>query len=502
MKMILFGFVVLAILGMVTGKENCRIVIFGGGPVGLEAARQFLLRPTPCSVAIIEKRSEPTRSQIIRLTEEGPFNGLSRFPRRMLQDMFMSEQSDSYLKRRKSAGGENLNNLVGITVLSDLEKALRKEVGKLGAIMIYAKEESKVLEDGSVSVDGRVIQSDTFDLLVCADGSNSLCRKTLFKDIEPVRFYKDDDNPNAFTMINTIPAERVPKPVKEKIISKRKLSGPPIMLRKRSLGLTDDEINHIREQVKTMNVTRAACFTSRKGQIYSALQISRDEWNRYSQFFGKSLKPYSHIGESKSLSADGIARFKNELATGLRFCGFTNADQVKTLVDESHVTGIPIKLWHQGQNGFAKIIKTEKARNVPVTLVGDAVLGVHYFSSTGVNLGFLGVDILVNVFSSFLLDVNEHKKSFDQSNEVVPTSVEDYNLFYRQIISPEESIQGIWTSKKITSVDPDYKCTESQEELKNELHDRLNLDKEFLNTCSYSALCYFNYIPPLESVEI
>ncbi|KAI9145909.1 hypothetical protein BKA69DRAFT_308426 [Paraphysoderma sedebokerense] len=203
MKPIFLIFVIASAISIIHAKDY-RIMVFGGGPAGLETARKFLtLRETNpeieiSKVTVIEKRKTPTRIQAIRLENRAGFNSMFRFPPDIRDQLFNSEDApgcfnhvgkvngdcvvakvrgNDVIAKTEEGGEEKLDLRVytGVVKISRLEEILREEVTRLNGEIIYTKE-SFVQEDGSIYVDGKVIKTEDFDLLVCADGSNSICR--------------------------------------------------------------------------------------------------------------------------------------------------------------------------------------------------------------------------------------------------------------------------------------------------------------------------------------
>lgn len=172
----------------------------------------------------------------------------------------------------------------------------------------------------------------------------------------------DETKVHSYTFINVIPAEKVPDPVKQ------------LKVKSYTTGSTSNSLapnRRIRSAIKNPHRMsfRHGCLTSKQGAIYVGTQISANEWNKYQSFFNRPVREWidkSDMGPAKDL--------KNELRTQFRYCSYGDEEDIEELVNQSHLTAVPVRIWHQQERGFARVLNTGLGKVLPVVLIGGKYL--------------------------------------------------------------------------------------------------------------------------------
>ncbi|KAJ3078429.1 hypothetical protein HK102_004521 [Quaeritorhiza haematococci] len=326
--------------------EQPSILIVGGGPVGIYTGIA-LLQKGYTNVTIIEKRPQFTRDQVVDvyheqalgiLNNQAPTLGCWHLP------PSVSLKAQCFVDEIHATDFTSVEMYKGFK-LRDIQLGLLKEYKALqGAFVI--KEFKTAVEAGEV---------DASDVVICADGARSECRETLIQTPMLRAAGPDVVGPDAYGSTAIIQPEHIPAEIKSRFYNDKELK-------------------------KDAPQQRFRGFATPDGLVYLGMQLKKEE--------------FEAVGGKPSLDNPVI---QDRIKTGLAHCGFT--DLTPIALQKAQLTSFPISLGHQPSDGFAKKGASKATGKDQLRfVVGDAGINVHYFSGSGVNLGFGIADASVDTF--------------------------------------------------------------------------------------------------------
>ena len=537
--------------------KKIRVLILGGGPVGLFTAVRFL--SYGIDVKILELRAEYTREEVFML-QENPmtFTSLQYMPKDLLDELLnkgcIIDLPPLDINPICFKGYDETNTVIGTkqygVKMSEFEKILadylkRKGVNIIkpttGKANITIDKTNWIVNYDSNDGNVRTFTPSDYDIIVGAEGTKSEVKNTLLEDaknpLNPIEGIKHiflvnkKDYPDKNDVIiklgvndNQISEFKTPdgnhigwyissdlnqhdkfeigyglvciiKPTDEmkKRIVDTKLRDPSQLTKKQDPSQftknpqTEFYNNtNIPSHVNPSGTSpqhRYRFFISREGNWYFGINLSKKEKDIINSLSrGKNFKmdPKKTILKSKELYFAMISM--------LGFYGITtNFDEAKKILYDNlvYATIFPISIYKT--NYYMSSKKIDNKRKI-CAIVGDACLGVHYFSGSGVNAGITAANELVESLGAYI------NLNYDKTDLFEGESFEDLLKKFNNKIS---NLNDKTLVSSLT-VDLDLDLLERQAE-------QLNIDKKKVkcpqNDDSFKCNIRNNYINLLFSSE-
>lgn len=355
-------------------SDPMRAVVFGGGPVGLFAATK--LREQGYDVTVFEKRSEYTRLQLFAVRNDQPtYRNISNLPDRVrkkllydpsehgtpIKSPITSSESRFYPERREAFDKDIMMSVP----FSSIEKTLAEHGKKEGVTFRLCDKSSTIDSDGNITCIDKTnadfsINASNYEILVCADGSNSQCRQRMFPDIKRIHLNKYAPNEfDSFGFNAVIEGQHLPACIKSHLASANNQISAPWF-----------------EQ------HRYRSFITRQGLIYVGITLTKAEYERFKHLNGKTLGGNDPASNELWLEIMAQMAFYRILLTQADF------DEIAKVRQHFKASLYPIKVEYQPQNHYAKT-KVVPGKSTPnlVALLGDSNFSVHYFTNSGLNCG-------------------------------------------------------------------------------------------------------------------
>lgn len=319
-----------------------KILVIGGGPVGLYCSLRFKMKYPSSDITIVEKRSKYTRDQILLVKR--PF--FSKLPKNVRGELWGVQKKRCYIdappltkNARCLYRSKDLNMSIRT---ADLEISMRNEANKMGIEFI----EMEITEDSFKELYREYKPKFVFG----CDGANSVVAKVLNteKKVEPT-FYG-----MGVTFRTDTPIQK----------TKSLLSSP----------------QH-----------RYRGFSSQTKDGYVGINISKKEFE-----------------DTKNV--------ENLAKNALKFYGFDDTKDIKTWKFEIN-PGV-----------------VDKVCKGKIYLIGDSALTTHYFTASGVNMGFECVDYLYDNISKKDMCKN-YKKFIISLHDLSSQAIENVDLKHKKTLA-------------------------------------------------------------------
>ena len=324
-----------------------QVVIVGGGAVGMLAAIHLDKNYPDWQITVLELRSTFTRKQIILINQES--RGL--LPQEVLQNIWGREGHEKGCYVLAPAKDKWARCYAGKLPLASvelkvLEKAMLSYIKKNTNVRYLrpktGKANIKMREDTpAITFDGEDIWYDT---LLAADGANSWVAKNLQVERVPIL------NKKYYGLVANISKRRNTSP---------KSNGYFEKISKEHIDIVEND--------KPQNDWRF--FKRRPNGFYIGLIIDHEEYenlldNHLTSKLKKNIKKVcQHVHTDCDIKIKDIGVFP---------------------IEPSYLTKVRVK----GPN------------NTDVFFLGDALVSTHYFTGSGLNIGFSSVKVLVSFLKS------------------------------------------------------------------------------------------------------
>lgn len=297
-----------------------KIAIIGGGPVGLMAAILASQRfGYAADITVFEKRNDYTRMQIFVIQPDV----INIIPYEIRKDIW-EDGSGCYVNPPRFDGDascyeKSSKNKLETTTFSQFEKSAKKYA--LSSNIKFSQKHLTSLPDN-------------FDIIMAADGSNSIAH-------------------------NILETEQ---------INKLKSYGLGVIFKSKP------EITKSKYQKKINpegHQDRYRGFRTKKEDSYLGIQIGKKDFELLSKTKITFLK-------------DSTVEIQSIVKSGVQYYNFD------TNMDDAKIFTFPISI------GYTLPAKTKTFDGTPIYLIGDSLIRSHFFSGSGLNIGILSARCAVN----------------------------------------------------------------------------------------------------------
>ncbi|KAJ3091948.1 hypothetical protein HK102_012255 [Quaeritorhiza haematococci] len=350
-------------------------MVVGAGPVGLYTAAK--LTEKGFDVKIVEKREEyMTRQQVVAVLHEEARailnsrdlagDGCIHFPAAITKYPQCLDTSRRDELIAQSNGNLDASNFVQSFTTKQIQLGFLVEFFKARELRRLNFEKFETTSFADISPE----TLDKFDLIVCADGTNSACRDTLIPNNTPQRFREGDPlAPDAYGGTLILEAKYIPEHRREELLARttaQQLSGPQHLYRG---------------------------FLASDGQLYIGIAITQEE---YRSVEGLNQK-------SPEFRAAFLKNIGHRVSGALDF--YEMSDLRDAVLEHGIFTAFPIVLRHQDRSKFAVVRPRplsfgESNGDQVVVIVGDAAISSHFFSGSGLTLGMQVADAAMSFLDS------------------------------------------------------------------------------------------------------
>lgn len=382
--------------------KSSKIIILGGGPVGLSTAYQLWLMNFK-NITVIEKRKEYTRKQIITLNvQTWGFN----FPKEVIDKLLKKEACYNY-----SASTQAEPNCIVSYSTKEFKHFSYPIIVKINSLekemLKYMKNKIKIIINDNIILDNKLITVNKlkipYDILIGADGSKSTVRKKWFKTIS-VKI------PNISQIVYAIIYYKPPKSITSKFMTHNYIS-----------KFETVSLNFPNEQL------RSRISVLKDSSIMLSLMI-----------FEKTT-----ISSLKKLIDNTFTLY--------------NMDHKIQKYQTGEIIKFPLNFYKSN-----KYIQKNAAGNT-VALVGDAAFNTHFFSGYGLNIGVILSTLLIlspEKYNELGSDMQKYSQYLINSNFInikkIQKKCKEYT--YEHLIDLLTSEKRLIKKKNVEHLNKDELC--------------------------------------------
>lgn len=376
------------VLSSILTDDRLHIVIVGGGPIGLACASRLAFQFNKLvRITLFEKRATAERKQILLIQHKWmeedklfkrPFlddlknAGCYVVPPRSATDVQCYEDSTMELPpglEGKYQKPTNLDFSIQTAFLQDMFLRQIKEINRKRQVISVVHEEITIK---------KILEEYNPDILIGAAGGNDIVFNYL-KLTNDREFYRLSQNTSRAIIFTWQP--------------------PLFETKKRAPWVLLDQ----QPKQDRFRFFRAKDIDEKKLNFYGSIQLTDLEYNVLSAKVNQmndhlkqkqKLRDFSTWKQWSTLTFEDSAEIsmKNTL---LDFVNYYQLDETLRPPPETKISFFDINVYRESK--FATI-----NHNVPMFLMGDSAVGVHFFSGTGVNSGFFMMDRFLTLFAKWI----------------------------------------------------------------------------------------------------